>query len=208
MLVKTHIRRLLIYRLCLIRFKELGFKKVYSYNLGLEAGVSAEQVRKDFSQCGISGNKKAGYDIESLLISLNEKFKLDEVRNIILIGMGNMGKALTHYNDHYIGTNVFIVAAFDIDPAKQNRKAGLPVLSMDKLGDIIQGFKVTTAIIATPAISAQNVCNQLITQGIHGILNFAPVTLKVPDTVFISNINLSCEIEAIIYHLHERSGLH
>ncbi|MFH0760453.1 MAG: winged-helix domain-containing protein, partial [Bacteroidota bacterium] len=122
MLVKTHIRRLLIYRLCLIRFKELGFKKVYSYNLGLEAGVSAEQVRKDFSQCGIGGNKKAGYDIESLLISLNEKFNLDEVRNIILIGMGNMGKALTHYNDHYIGTNVFIVAAFDIDPAKQNRK--------------------------------------------------------------------------------------
>ncbi|MFH0761840.1 MAG: redox-sensing transcriptional repressor Rex, partial [Bacteroidota bacterium] len=133
---------------------------------------------------------------------------LDEVRNIILIGMGNMGKALTHYNDHYIGTNVFIVAAFDIDPAKQNRKAGLPVLSMDKLGDIIQGFKVTTAIITTPAISAQNVCNQLITYGIQGILNFAPVTLKVPDTVFVSNINLSCEIEAIIYHLHERSGLH
>lgn len=201
---KNYIKRLLLYRLCLLRFKELGFKKVFSHTLGNEAGVSAEQVRKDFSQCQLSGNKKAGYNIESLLTTLNEKFILSEVRNIILIGMGNMGQAIANYNNHYIGTNVYIVAAFEIDPSKQNQKYGIPVFSLDKLSAVIQGFKVNTAIIATPAISAQNVCNQLVENGIKGILNLAPVILKAPADVIISNVNLSAEIEAIIYYLNRK----
>ena len=199
---KNYIKRLLIYRLCLLRLKELGFKKVFSHTLGNEAGVSAEQVRKDFSQCEISGNKKAGYNIDSLLISLNEKFVLSEIRNIILVGSGNMGKAITNYNNHYIGSNVYIVAAFDIDPSKQNQKSGIPVFSLDKLSAVIQGFRVNTAIIATPAISAQNVCDQLVENGIKGIMNLAPVILKAPGDVIITNVNLSAEIEAIVYHLN------
>jgi redox-sensing transcriptional repressor len=195
---------LLLYRLCLLRLKELGFKKIFSHTLGNEAGVSAEQVRKDFSQCQISGNKKAGYNIDSLLISLNDKFILSEVRNIILIGMGNMGRAIANYNNQYIGTNVYIVAAFEIDPSKQNRKYGVPVFPLDKLSAVIQGFKVNTAILATPAISAQNACNLLVENGIKGILNLAPVILKAPEDVIISNINLSAEIEAIIYHLNRK----
>ena len=201
---KNYIKRLLLYRLCLLRFKELGFKKVFSHTLGNEAGVSAEQVRKDFSQCELSGNKKAGYNIESLLITLNEKFIQSEVRNIILIGMGNMGRAIANYNNHYIGNNVYIVAAFEIDPSKQNQKYGIPVFSLDKLSAVIQGFKVNTAIIATPAISAQNVCNQLVENGIKGIMNLAPLILKAPKDVIISNVNLSAEIEAIIYYLNRR----
>jgi redox-sensing transcriptional repressor len=202
MIRKKQIKRLLLYRLCLIRFKELGFKKVFSHTLGSEAGVSAELVRKDFSQYNLPGNKKAGYNIDSLLIALNEKFVLNEVRNVILVGMGNMGKAIANYNHHYIGTNVYIVAAFDIDPSKQNRKFGMPVFSLDKLSAVIQGFKVNTAIIATPAISAQNVCNQLVENGIKGIMNLAPISLKAPKDVLVSNVNLSSEIETIIYRLN------
>ena len=118
--------------------------------------------------------------------------------------MGNIGRALANYNNHYIGSNVYIVAAFDIDPAKQNRKYGIPVFSMDKLSAIIQGFRVNTAIIATPALTAQSVCDQLVECGIRGILNFTPVILKTPNQVIINNINLSAEIESIIFHLNER----
>lgn len=195
---------MLIYRFCLLRFKELGFTRVFSHNLGGEAGVSPEQVRKDFSICGIRGNKKGGYDLSQLLILLNEKFMLNEVHNVILVGMGNIGRALATYNNHYIGSNVYIVAAFDIDPAKQNRKYGIPVFSMDKLSTIIQGFRVNTSIIATPALTAQSVCDQLVECGIRGILNFTPVILKTPPQVIINNINLSSEIESIIFHLNER----
>ncbi len=204
MVVRNIIKRLLLYRQCLLRFKQLGFKRVFSHTLGNEAGVSAEQLRKDFSQSKLSGNRKAGYDIDSLLISLNEKFVLNEVRNIILVGMGNIGRALANYNNRYIGTNVYIVAAFDIDPSKQNSRAGIPVFSMDKLSPVIQGFRVNTAIIATPAISAQNVCDQLVETGIMGILNLAPLILKVPKNITVSNINISTEIEALIFHLNKR----
>jgi len=199
---KNHIKRLLLYRICLLRLKELGFKKVFSYTLATEAGVSAEQVRKDFSQTEIRGNKKGGYDIDSTLTILNNQFQFSEVSNIILIGMGNMGKAIANYNHHFIGTNVYVVAAFDIDPSKQNRQSGLPVFSLDKLPSVIHGFKVKAAIIATPAISAQHACDVLLGNGIKGIMNLAPVILKVSSDVIVCNVNLSAEIESIIFDLN------
>ena len=75
MQIKKNIKRLLLYRLCLVKFREMGFTKVYSYNLGHEAGVSAEQIRKDFSHFNISGNKKGGYDINEVLDTLNNIFR-------------------------------------------------------------------------------------------------------------------------------------
>jgi redox-sensing transcriptional repressor len=204
-MIKSNVKRLLQYRLCLVKFKELGFSKIYSYNLGNEAGVSPEQVRKDFSMYGISGNKKAGYDIDSLLNILDSLFGTDEDQNVILVGMGNMGKALANYNNRYIGKNVFIAAGFDIDPSKQNRTGSIPVFPMEKLSEIIKKFKVNTAIITTPAVAAQETCNKLINNGIKGILNFAPLVLKAPENVVINNINLSTELEAILYILNKSS---
>lgn len=207
MIIKSNVKRLLQYRLCLVKFKELGFVRIYSYNLGNEAGVSPEQVRKDFSIYGITGNKKAGYEIDSLLEILNRLFGTEKTHNVVLVGMGNMGKALTNYNEQFIAQNVFIYAAFDMDPSKQNRKAGMPVLPMSMIPDIVTKNKIITAIITVPAIAAQEVCNILVEVGIKGILNFAPVVLKAPDNLIINNINLSTEIEAVIYYLNQKRDI-
>lgn len=201
MALKSNIRRLLQYRICLQRFQKLGFTRIYSYNLGHEAGVSAEQVRKDFSIFGLKGNKKAGYYIPTLLKSLNDLFGMDEVNNVILVGMGNLGRALAIHNNQYIGSNVYIVAAFDKDPSKQNRKYGIPVFDLNQMSELIMGFKVQAAILTIPAAPAQEICNILVNNKIKAILNFTPMVLKAPDEVIIHNINLSTEIEALIYHL-------
>jgi len=153
---------------------------------------------------GIGGNKKAGYEIDNLLDILNNLFGTDNTNNVILVGMGNMGQALANYNNRFIGQNAYVVAGFDIDPSKHNRKTGIPVYPMEKLTEIIEGFKVSTAIISAPAVAAQNICNILIDNNIKGILNFAPVVLKAPDNVVINNINLSTEIEAILYILNQK----
>ena len=203
MIIKSNVKRLLQYRLCLVKFKELGFTTIYSYNLGNEAGVSPEQVRKDFSIYGITGNKKAGYEIGSLLNILNRIFGTEETHNVILIGMGNIGRALANYNKRFIAQNVYIYAAFDMDPSKQNKKSGMPVLPMSMIPEIITKNKITTAIISVPAVAAQEVCNILVDVGIKGILNFAPGVLKAPEEVVINNINLSIEIEAVIYYLNQ-----
>ncbi|MCD6346101.1 MAG: redox-sensing transcriptional repressor Rex [Bacteroidales bacterium] len=203
-MIKSNIKRLLQYRLCLMKFKELGFNRIYSYNLGNEAGVSPEQVRKDFSTYGIMGNKKAGYEIESLLDILNQLFEMNKTHNVIIVGMGNMGRAMANYNGHFVGQNALVVAGFDIDPTKQNKKSGVQVFALDQMADIINNLQVRTAIITVPAISAQEVCNNLIESGITGILNFAPTILKAPDHILINHINLSIEIEAIIYYLNQQ----
>ena len=188
-MIRSNIKRLLQYRICLSKFKELGFSRIYSYNLGNEAGVSPEQVRKDFSIYGITGNKKAGYEIESLLELLNKLFGMDHKHNVIIVGMGNMGRSLANYNNHFIGQNAYIVAGFDIDPTKQNKKSGIPVFELNKIGSIINKHQVQTAIITVPTISAQEVCNNLIENGITGILNFAPIVLKAPKHIIINHIN-------------------
>ena len=199
-LVRSEIKRLLQYKLCLLRFKELGVSTIFSHNLGEVAGVTAVQVRKDFSVYGIKGNKRGGYSIEYLLDELNMIFG-NSRKNIIIVGMGNIGKALSQYNERFIKKNLHIVAGFDIDPAKQNRSFGIPILPMEKLEEEIKHQNVTTAIIAVPFQTAQEVCNMLIASGIKGILNFAPVILKVPEDVVIDNINLSNLLEGIIYNI-------
>src|SRR6056297_1312094 len=108
----TQTKRLLKYRMGLMRLKKMGLKKVFSYTLGSEAGVSAELVRKDFSNFSIKGQRRGGYDIDNLLNSLEKIFGKDRVQNVIIVGMGNMGKALSSYKG-FPENNMNIVAGFD-----------------------------------------------------------------------------------------------
>jgi redox-sensing transcriptional repressor len=199
MQIKKNIKRLLLYRLCLVKFREMGFSKVYSYNLGHEAGVSAEQIRKDFSHFNIKGNKKGGYDINEVLESLNTIFRMNESQQVILVGMGNMGRALSHYECGFTERKQYIVAGFDIDPVKIKRTYNIPVYPMDQLSEFTLTNRIKIAIMAVPAISAQEICNKLVESGIKGIMNFAPVILQVPDDVIVNNINLCDELESVIY---------
>src|SRR3972149_7017550 len=91
------LKRFLLYRLCLIKFQRLGFTRIFSYTLGNEASVKAEQVRKDFSVAGIKGSRRGGYEIEYLLTSINKLFKLDGDRLGVLFGIGNIGQGLINY---------------------------------------------------------------------------------------------------------------
>jgi redox-sensing transcriptional repressor len=154
---------------------------------------------------GITGNKKAGYDIESLLVVLNQLFEMDEIHNVILVGMGNVGRALANYNNQFIGQNVFIISAFDNDPAKHNKKSGVPVYSMQKLDEQIKKHSISAALLTVPGQAAQEVCDLLLDYGIRGIINFTNTILKTPDNVVINNINLGIEVEALIYYLNQQN---
>ena len=199
MKIKKNIKRLLLYRLCLVKFKEMGFKKVYSYNLGHEAGVSAEQIRKDFSHFKITGNKKGGYDIDSVLEKLNFIFRRNELQKVIIVGMGNIGRALSHYECGFTERRQYIVAGFDIDPVKIKKTYNVPVYDMQSMTEYIKTNIIQIAIMAVPSISAQEVCTDLVEAGIKGIMNFSPVLLQVPENVIVNNINLCDELEIVIY---------
>jgi len=181
----------------------MGVEKVFSYTLANETGVTSDQVRKDFSEYSIKGNKRGGYDINDLLEKMEKIFHRNKDNNIVLIGMGNMGLALSKYSK-FVQRNMNIVATFDIDPFKQKMRSGIPVYSMNRLKEIIDRFSVKVAILAVPEISAQEVADELIRHGINGIVNFAPVLLKVPPDVIINNVNLCDELESVIYYVHKQ----
>jgi len=120
--IKNSLKRIFLYRACLVRLKLMGVEKVFSYTLANETGVSSEQVRKDFSEFSIKGNKRGGYEINELLEIMENIFHRNKDHNIVLVGMGNLGIALSKYS-RFVQRNMNIVATFDIDPFKHTCKA-------------------------------------------------------------------------------------
>jgi redox-sensing transcriptional repressor len=200
--IKNSLKRIFLYRACLARLKMMGVEKIFSYTLANETGVTSDQVRKDFSEFGIRGNKRGGYEIRDLLEKMENIFHRNKDHNIVLIGMGNLGLALSKYSK-FVQRNMNIVATFDIDPFKQKIRSDIPVYSMSRLKEIIDRFRVKVAILAVPEISAQEVSDELVRAGVKGIVNFAPVRLKVPPEVVINNVNLCDELESVIYYVHK-----
>ena len=134
---------------------------------------------------------------------MDDIFHRNKDHNIVLIGMGNLGLALSKYSK-FVQRNMNVVATFDIDPFKQKQRSDIPVYSMSRLEEIIDRFRVRVAILAVPEISAQDVCNDLVRHGIKGIVNFAPLLLKVPPDVIVNNVNLCDELESVIYYVHKQ----
>lgn len=196
-------RRLLVYRLSLLHLKEIGFTNVYSYTISQETGYSAALIRKDFSRLHVQGRRRGGYAIDHLLNVINSYFGSEDTKRVVLVGMGNIGNAIAQYRG-FEEQKIKIVAGFDIDPAKYKKKYLIPVFSFERCNEVIKDQQVDAAIIAVPAISAQEVCDQLLQCGITGIMNFSPVNLKAPDHVYISNIRLSDELLNVIYHSSQK----
>ncbi len=192
------ITRLSRYKNAAIRLKALNFVRVFSDNLADAAGVTASQVRKDFSIFGITGNRRGGYQIEELIKQLNKVLGKDEEQNFIIVGVGNIGKALLTYQG-FEKTGIRISAGFDIDPEKFDETGEVPVFGLDKLSEYVSENDIEMAIISVPDYAAQQVLEILVGAGIRGVLNFAPIRLRKVDNVVINNINLEAELENMIY---------
>lgn len=191
-------KRLLNYRTALHHLKNLGFHRIYSYTLGNEVGVSAEIVRKDLATLNVAGKKRGGYEIDPLVERLEDYFSVHENHEVILFGAGNIGRALLNYAG-FRKNKIFIIAAFDTDPSKTKSGSDIQVYPMVEAERFINQHNINVAILAVPAEAAQHVCNQVISYGINSIMNFAPVVLKVPKRVHVSNINLYDELMNVFF---------
>lgn len=184
--------------------KSLNFLKVFSDNLADATGVTASQVRKDFSIFEISGNRRGGYQIDELLEQLNRVLGKDKLQKFIIVGVGNLGRALINYQG-FAKSEIKIVAGFDIDPSKFNRKADAMILPMEELPGFVKTNEVELAIMTVPEFNAQEAFDKLKAAGIKGILNFAPIRLKSDDKVIVHNLNLETEFENLIYFVNTKT---
>jgi redox-sensing transcriptional repressor len=198
---KSSVTRLYSYREALLRLKYLGFVKVFSENMADAIGATAVQVRKDFSLFGLVGNKRGGYQIDELIQKLDVLLGKDKKHPLIVVGSGNIGRALMNYKG-FLHSDIRIVAAFDTDEQKVNRSAEVPTLPIGELKDFVKKNKIKVGILAVPELAAQQVFGQMMAAGIKGILNFAPVRLNVPEKFVVHNVNLGRELETIFYFVN------
>ncbi|MDD5729374.1 MAG: redox-sensing transcriptional repressor Rex [Victivallales bacterium] len=190
--------RLSRYKNELDRFKTQGAVRVFSNDLADAVGVTASQVRKDFSLFGISGNRRGGYRTDELIAKLKKILRKDEVQKVIIAGAGNIGTALMQYNG-FAQQGIQIFAAFDIDPLKCRQVGSIMVYHMDKLERFVRDNGIHIGILAVPESSAQHVLDVMVSAGITGVMNFAPIRLRAPEQCVINSVNLIPELENVIY---------
>ncbi|MFA4992663.1 MAG: redox-sensing transcriptional repressor Rex [Candidatus Omnitrophota bacterium] len=198
---KSCIIRLSRYKNSLHRLRALGFVKVFSDNLADAIGVLPSQVRKDFSLFGISGNKRGGYQVDTLIEKLNTILGKEQTQEVIVAGLGNIGNALMKYKG-FEKEGIKISACFDIDSAKYHRDAAIPILPLEEMKDFVRSKRIKIGVIAVPDIAAQSVLDMMLACGIKGVLNFAPLRLRAPEDVVVNNVNLELELENVIYFVN------
>lgn len=198
---KVYILRLSNYLAALKKLKSMGFIKVFSENLADAVGVAASQVRKDFSLFGISGHKKGGYYIDVLVEKISAILGKDRVNEVIIVGAGHIGMALMRYRG-FEKEGIKIVAAFDNHEPLHSSSGEIPVLAMEKLAAFVKKRNIKTAIVAVPESAAQGVMEALLSAGIKGVLNFAPLRLRVPEDVVVNNVDLRLELDNVLYFVN------
>lgn len=196
---KAVVGRVSLYLRQLEALQRQGLTKTSSDQLGEPFGIKNAQVRKDLACFGQFGRPGVGYDINDLTGVLRRILGVDKDWPLILIGLGNLGRALLRYRG-FQSRRFHIVAIFDTDPKKVGQTFhGVTVESLDGLRKGVATHKTNLALLCVPSEVAQRVADQLIAAGIRGILNFAPVPLATPPHVSVTAIDLSIQLENLAY---------
>jgi redox-sensing transcriptional repressor len=193
------VRRLSLYLRQLEVFLKEERITVSSRQLGDSLGLTDAQVRKDLTYFGTFGHPGVGYNITDLLTRIRRILGTDQPWNVVLVGVGNLGRALLNYGG-FAAKGLKLCGAFDADPQKIGiTLVGHTVLPMDVLHDTLVAKDCRLAILTVPADTAQDVADQLVKAGIKGILNFSPKSLVVPPTVAVQAVDLSLQLEQLMF---------
>ncbi|MBD9876026.1 redox-sensing transcriptional repressor Rex [Enterococcus faecalis] len=204
---KATARRLPLYYRYLRMLHDTGKNKVSSTELSEAVQVDSATIRRDFSYFGELGKRGYGYDVENLMNFFARTLNEDELTNVALIGVGNLGSALLKYKFHQ-SNSIRVSCAFDVNEDIVGRIVdGIPVYPMEDMMEQIRVQQIEVAILTIPARKAQEVVNKLAEAGVKGILNFTAARLVAPPEVLIQNVDLTNELQTLIYFLHHDNEL-
>ena len=195
------IGRLPIYLRALQRMAEKGMQTTSSQELGERVGISAAQIRKDISQFGEFGKQGTGYQIPFLIDKLREIMKIDRIWDVAVVGAGDVGHALARYPG-FVNRGFRITMVFDNDPSKVGQQIGEFVV--EDLGNMVDRIKeagVKVAMLSVPDSSAREVTEMLVKAGVKAILNYAPISLSVPEDVRVQHIDPATHLQRMTYYL-------
>lgn len=196
---KAVVNRLSLYLRELQRLDRDGQQTVSSSRLGKLLGFTDAQVRKDLAYFGQFGHPGVGYRCDELVAAIKRILGTDREWVVAIVGVGNLGRALLGYRG-FQPQGFRVAAAFDSDPKKVGMGFdGIAVEPIDLLESTVRERGITLGLIATSAEAAQNIANRLVSAGVVGILNFAPVTLSLPPGVSLVGVDLATELEQLSF---------
>ncbi len=199
------VRRLSLYLRHLETTQARNHPTVSSRELSRAVGVTDAQVRKDLAYFGQFGHPGIGYRVDELIARMRQILGADQVRRVILVGAGNLGRALMSYRG-FRKKNFDLVAVFDNDASKIGLPTpGLPaerIRPLDDLARIVAEHDVRLAVIAVPAPAAQAVADQLAAAGVRGLLNFAPMILQTRPGITLSSVDLAVQLEQLAFQVN------
>jgi len=195
------VRRLSLYLRQLEAFKRKDRRTVSSKQLGESLGLTDAQVRKDFAYFGQFGHPGIGYRVDDLIAQVKRILGTDKTWNVLLVGAGNLGRALLAYRG-FDQKGFRLVAVFDADTTKVGKKhGGFAIQPLSEMAATVQKQNIKLAMIAVPADNAQEVADQLVAAGVRGLLNFAPVSLTVPQDVALNAVDLAVQLEQLSFQV-------
>lgn len=201
------VARLPVYLRALSALAENGTATVSSEELAVAAGVNSAKLRKDLSHLGSYGTRGVGYDVDYLVYQVSRELGLTQDWPVVIVGLGNLGRALANYGG-FASRGFRVAALLDSDPAVVGTTiARIPVQHSDEMEAVVRRHLVSIGVIATPAGSAQGVCDRLVASGVTSILNFAPAVLSVPEGVDVRKVDLSIELQILAFHAQRRASM-
>jgi len=201
------VTRLALYLRELQQLKRAGLQRIQSGAIAKRLGLNDSQVRRDLSCFGQFGQRGVGYNIADLTQAIQSIMGTDRSWNVILVGAGNLGRALSGYRG-FDQQGFRLVAVFDCADEIIGTKVGkLVVKSLEALDEIVAANQVELAIIAVPAEAASTVSHRLESAGITGILNFAPVTVRRPNSgLTVVDVDLAVELQRLAFAVENSKG--
>ena len=198
------IKRLPKYHRYLQELMKNDVDRISSKELGEKIGFTASQIRQDLNCFGDFGQQGYGYNVRELYNQIVSILGLDQNYKTIMVGAGNIGQAIANYAS-FERLGIELVAIFDVNPKVIGTKIrDIEIDAESNLKEYLKNNDIAIGIICVPKMNAQRVCDELVSGGIKGIWNFAPVDLSVPDDVKVENVHLSESLSTLIYLLHTR----
>ncbi|EHI69580.1 redox-sensing transcriptional repressor Rex [Streptococcus ictaluri] len=202
---KATAKRLSLYYRIFKRFHADQVEKASSKQIADAMGIDSATVRRDFSYFGELGRRGFGYDVSKLMNFFADLLNDHSTTNVVLVGCGNIGRALLRYRFHD-RNKMQIAMGFDIDdnPIVGTKTAdGIPIYGISTIKEQLADTNIETAILTVPSVQAQEVAEQLIDAGVRGILSFAPVHLQVPKGIIVQSVDLTSELQTLLYFMNQ-----
>ncbi len=195
------IKRLPVYLHYVQQQIEEGNMYISAPKIGNDLGFDPTQVVKDFSVTRIKGKPRIGYNTYELIHTIEEFLGINKTNEAFLFGAGNLGSALLSYQKMQ-NLGLKIIAAFDVDPEKINRKnGGINVLHIEKFPQLAEMLNVSIGVLTSPENVAQEISDIMVGHGIKAIWNLTPAFLKTPKDVVVQNTSMYSNVAVLLKKL-------